>query len=119
MAERLDTWAVSRITPLLLRHLAATILCHLQTTNPSCPQAEGLIPKWLAFTLTQQPALFDRAFQRCFAKVGGQGAQLRPLFGVVPCHLQGAITAFIHHLGVPCTSTNTYPGCCSRTSQDC
>ncbi|KAL4429633.1 hypothetical protein ABPG77_008682 [Micractinium sp. CCAP 211/92] len=29
-------------------------------------QAEGLLPKWLAFTLTQQPALFDRAFQRVF-----------------------------------------------------
>ncbi|PSC69649.1 putative serine threonine-kinase GCN2 isoform B [Micractinium conductrix] len=31
-------------------------------------QADGLIPKWLAFTLTQQPALFDRAFQRMFHK---------------------------------------------------
>lgn len=29
-------------------------------------QADGLIPKWLAFTLAQQPALFDRAFQRVF-----------------------------------------------------
>lgn len=35
----------------------------------SAAQSEGLIPKWLAFTLTQQPALFDRAFQRCFSKV--------------------------------------------------
>lgn len=33
-------------------------------------QAEGLIPKWLAYTLTQQPALFDRAFQRVFQQVG-------------------------------------------------
>lgn len=74
MTERLDECAVSRITPLLLRHMATTI--------PPCSQAEGLIPKWLAFTLTQQPALFDRAFQRCFAKVGEEGAQLHPLCGV-------------------------------------
>jgi hypothetical protein len=33
-------------------------------------QAEGLMPKWLAFTLTQQPALFDRAFHRVFHQVG-------------------------------------------------
>ena len=33
-------------------------------------QAEGLLPKWLAFTLTQQPALFDRAFHRVFHQVG-------------------------------------------------
>ena len=37
-------------------------------------QARGLLPKWLAFTLTQQPALFDRAFQRVFHKVRRGGA---------------------------------------------
>lgn len=40
---------------------------------PPSLQADGLIPKWLAFTLTQQPVLFDRAFQRCFSKVCGAG----------------------------------------------
>jgi hypothetical protein len=39
-------------------------------------QAGGLIPKWLAYTLTQQPALFDRAFQRVFRKVQGSCAVL-------------------------------------------
>jgi len=44
-------------------HALPSIAAHLQTG--------GLIPKWLAFTLTQQPALFDRAFSRVFHQVGG------------------------------------------------
>jgi len=44
--------------------------CHPRL-SPCSSQADGLLPKWLAFTLTQQPALFDRAFQRCFSKVCG------------------------------------------------
>lgn len=33
------------------------------------PQARGLLPKWVQWALTQQPALFDRAFRRLFAQV--------------------------------------------------
>jgi translation initiation factor 2-alpha kinase 4 len=53
-------------------------------------QAQGLIPKWLAFTLTQQPALFDRAFQRVFHKVppGWLGAGWGP-WGLSGCGGEG------------------------------
>ena len=44
--------------------------------------AEGLIPKWLAWSLAHQPALFDRAFQRVFAQVGC-GVRRRPAFAGV------------------------------------
>ena len=32
-------------------------------------QACGLLPKWVQWALTQQPALFNRAFRRLFAQV--------------------------------------------------
>ena len=39
----------------------------------------GLIPKWLAFT--QQPALFDRAFQRVFHRASGAWGALHAMGG--------------------------------------
>lgn len=58
-------------------HLPTPCTCpahSLPSPAPALPnlqsQHKGLVPKWLAFTLTQQPALFDRAFSRCFSKVG-------------------------------------------------
>ena len=48
-------------------------------------QAEGLMPKWLAFTLTQQPALFDRAFHRVFHQVGWLEAGLAGWLGWLGC----------------------------------
>jgi serine/threonine protein kinase/histidyl-tRNA synthetase len=46
-------------------------------------QALSLIPRWLAWTLINQPALFDKAFSRLFAEelsgnVGGQAGNFDP-----------------------------------------
>jgi hypothetical protein len=40
-------------------------------------QARGLLPKWVQWALTQQPALFNRAFRRLFAQVGPSPEHLR------------------------------------------
>ena len=68
---------------LLLGHLltlaasSGTVPPHALPSIAGMLQAEGLMPKWVAFTLTQQPALFDRAFHRVFHQVGGLGWQER------------------------------------------
>ena len=31
--------------------------------------SKGLLPKWVQWSLTQQPALFDKAFERLFSEV--------------------------------------------------
>ena len=64
---------------------AATLPVHALPAVASMLQQQGLIPKWLAVTLTQQPALFEKAFQRMFLEVrapcrllgGGCGAYSR------------------------------------------
>lgn len=52
---------------LKLRHLRlreVKLICR----GTSVTQAKGLLPKWVQWALTQQPALFDRAFRRLFAQ---------------------------------------------------
>lgn len=90
---------------LLLGHLLtlaasggnAAVPPHALPAVASMLQAQGLLPKWVGWTLTQQPALFDRAFQRLFAQVGAMRMSLHDVLwgnGVLilgqgrPCMLQ-------------------------------
>jgi translation initiation factor 2-alpha kinase 4 len=59
---------------LLLGHLlslaaggAPAVPAHTLPAVASSLQRGGLLPRWLAWALTKQPALFDRAFKRIFA----------------------------------------------------
>ena len=46
-----------------------TMLSSTSKTTRVHVQARGLLPKWVQWALTQQPALFNRAFRRLFAQV--------------------------------------------------
>lgn len=53
---------------LLLATRGGALPAHALPVVADMLQQQGLVPKWLAWTLTQQQPLFDRAFRRLFAQ---------------------------------------------------